>query len=216
MMIAIIAVKIPKGAMKLSAQKVADNREKVIDAALRLFRERGFDGVSVADLMRDAGLTHGGFYNHFESKTALEAEVCRRAFNHSVDGIRAMEAPVGRADHEAGLRGYVSRYLSRTRRDTEGATCPMVAFAGDVTREPDAVGQAYSEGVRAYIGNLAAKDYGPEARERAIVMASTLIGALTLARSVRKDDPALSDEILDSVRQSLLKNLPEKTPAVPE
>jgi TetR/AcrR family transcriptional repressor of nem operon len=200
--------------MKLSVTRVAENRQKVIDAASRLFRKSGFDRVSVADLMRDAGLTHGGFYNHFDSKTALEAEVCRRAFAHSVAGLDGMNRASERPDREAGLRGYVAHYLSRKRRDADGAPCPMVAFAGDVARAPEAmVAGAYAEGVRAYIAALSATVDGDDAtaRERAICTASTLIGALTLARSLRAGDAALSDEILEAVRKNLRANLPDGT-----
>ena len=194
--------------MKLSAQKVAENREKVLDTALKLFRERGFGGVSVSDLMREAGLTHGGFYNHFDSKADLEAQACARAFDGSSAALRAAAKP-----RKGGLAGYISRYLSRTWRDAAGANCPMVAFGADVSRGAGEGAQTYAAGLRAYIDGLAAlcKDSNPqEARRRAIFLASVLSGALTLARSVRKSEPALSNEILATVRESLLAELGEE------
>lgn len=195
--------------MKLSAQQVAENRERVLDTALKLFRERGFDGVSVSDLMRSAGLTHGGFYNHFASKADLEAEACARAFEGSTSVLReAAAAPPG-PGRKLGLAGYISRYLSRSWRDAPAASCPMVAFGTDVARSEESVAAAYGAGVDAYIAGLAALTYGDgtdaaSARRQAITLAATLTGALSLARAVRGSHPALSDEILSTVRDALL------------
>ena len=195
--------------MKLSAQQVTENRERVLDTALKLFRERGFDGVSVSDLMRSAGLTHGGFYNHFTSKADLEAEACARAFAGSTAVLReAAAAPPG-PGRKLGLAGYISRYLSRSWRDAPAAYCPMVAFGTDVARSEDSVAASYGAGVEAYIAGLATlMDSGDadakSARRQAVTLAATLTGTLSLARAVRGSHPALSDEILSTVRDALL------------
>lgn len=197
--------------MKISVSRVAENRERVIAAALKLFRERGFAGVSVADLMRDAGLTHGGFYNHFASKGELEAQACLRAFAASARVLQdAAAAPPGPA-RRLSLTGYISRYLSRSWRDASGAPCPMVAFGADVAHGDSEVGKAFTAGVEAYVGALTtlledSGDHGA-ARRRAIVLTASLTGAMTLARSVRASSPALSDEILAAVRDDLLNAL---------
>lgn len=197
--------------MKLSAKEVAENRERVLDTALQLFRERGFDSVSVADLMRKAGLTHGGFYNHFASKGDLEAEACARAFVGSTAVFRdAAAAPAG-PGRKLGLAGYISRYLSRTWRDAPAAYCPMVAFSGDVGRGGPSVAASFAAGVEAYIAALAplaGDDHDKaKARRKAISLTATLTGALTLARAVRHSHPALSDEILSTVRDDLLSEM---------
>ena len=198
--------------MKLSSKQVAGNREKVIEAALRQFREHGIAGVSVADLMRDAGLTHGGFYNHFASKADLAAHACDRAFAGSVEVLRDVGASTGGTGRRLGLAGYISRYLSRTWRDAPAAHCPMVAFGADAARDTETVGDSFAVGLRAYIEMLTvlAKDdvtTTAEARKRALNLAVTLTGALALARSVRAKDPVLSDEILTTVREELLAPL---------
>ena len=194
--------------MKLSAKQVSDNRERVLATALGLFRERGFDGVSVADLMRAAGLTHGGFYNHFGSKAELEAQACAQAFFGSADALTAAAAAPSVEGRRFGFLGYVSRYLSRSWADAAGPPCPMVAFQADVARGSPAASPPFAAGLEAYISGLSvliARDGegAAQARTRAIVMAATLTGALGLARSVRTCDPALSDEILSSVRDAL-------------
>lgn len=194
--------------MKLSPKRVAENRERVLDTALKMFRERGFDGVSVADLMRAAGLTHGGFYNHFESKADLEAQACAKAFAGSAEALHAAAAAPAGEGRKLGLLGYISRYLSRTWRDAEGPTCPMVAFGADVARGGKEIGAPYAAGLDRYLTGLAAltqvaKGSPADARRRAIVLAATLTGALGLARSVRNSDHALSEEILSTVREAL-------------
>ncbi len=198
--------------MKLSTKQVAENRERVLDTALKLFRERGFDGVSVADLMREAGLTHGGFYNHFASKADLEAQACARAFAGSAGVLtEAAVAPPG-PGRRLGLAGYVSRYLSRTWRDAPAAHCPMVAFSADAARSDGDTGRMYAAGLDAYLAGLTKlADDGSAgsgvARRHAIALTASLTGALALARSVAKSDPTLSDEILSTVRDDLLGRL---------
>lgn len=204
----IIIVKRP---VKLSADHVAQNRERVLDAALGLFRTRGFDRVSVSDLMREAGLTHGGFYNHFTSKGDLAAQACARAFAAAFEALREADAKPARAGRVGGLRGFIARYLSRSWRDADGAHCPMVAFAADAARDPQTAGDQFAAGTRAYVDQVAALLTGSEAERRreALFVVAILTGALTLARGVREADRALSDALLEAAREELLARLSE-------
>lgn len=182
--------------MRLTKEKAAENHARVIDAAARLFREKGFDGVGVAELMGAAGLTHGGFYNHFDSKEAVEAAACRAIFDKSVGRIAAVANSPAR---ERDFVEYRRRYVSREARDASAANCPMVAFAGDVSRQSKQVREVYAEGLRAYLEAFT-RASGDADRRTALRAFSELVGALTLARSVANIDPDLSDEILDAVK----------------
>ncbi len=190
--------------MRITKQQTERNRARVIAQATRLFREKGFDGVGVAELMRAAGLTHGGFYNHFESKRDLETAACAEIFKGAEKVIGAVAAPPTEAARREALDAYRRRYLSPRSRDAASAACPMVAFASDASRQADQVRRAYGAGLRRYIERFAealrkdaagAGDPAAE-RRRAIATLATLVGALSLARGVAKADPELSDEIL--------------------
>ena len=191
--------------MRLTREKAAENRAKVIDAALGLFQRRGFSGVGVAELMGAAGLTHGGFYNHFESKTALEAEACSLAFERALGALGKVAAKPAGAGRRAAMRLYVERYLSVRARDAGGASCPMVAFGTDVSRESREVQAKYAQGLRAYLDLLAMALEADDATARATM--AELVGALSLARSVTREDRALSDSILESAKERLLARM---------
>jgi len=192
--------------MRISKARVDENRQKAIDAGLALFSEKGFEGVAVAELMHKAGLTHGGFYNHFDSKAELEGLALAKAFGLALDNLDRIAALEGE-QREAALRRYVTRYLSPEARAASGARCPMVAFAADVRRESADVQERYGEGLCGYIDRLAASMGEADATARrtaAIDLLSSLVGALTLARSVARTNLALSDEILATVRSRVL------------
>ena len=187
--------------MRITKEKSRENRSRVIAGAVKLFRERGFAGVGVADLMRAAGLTHGGFYNHFASKDELEAEACRQALARStakVETIARREKPHERAE---AIAAYMRSYVSGHARDAAAPTCPMAAFAGEMPRQSAQVAAAYAKGLRVYLDAFA-KAQGAS-REQALVRFSMLAGALILARSVARADAALSDEILVAANASL-------------
>jgi TetR/AcrR family transcriptional repressor of nem operon len=190
--------------LRITKEQAAENRARVVDAATNLFREKGFDAVGVAELMRAAGMTHGGFYNHFESKEALEAAACEGVFAKSVAKVQAIAEIADAEDRRRAFEDYRSRYVSLAARDATAPSCPMVAFAGDVSRQSAEVREAYAAGLRAYLDAFErAGDPGEEreaARRRAIRQFSALVGALTLARSVAAADPDLSDEILAAAR----------------
>jgi len=183
--------------MRISKARAEENRERVVAAAAKLFREKGFDGVAVADLMHAAGLTHGGFYNHFDSKQQLEAAACERVFERALAKIGAVadtSAPEARAQAFA---DYRRRYVSKAARDTPAPACPMVAFAGDMSRRPPDIRAAYARGLSDYLERFTrASGRDSAGRAAALREFSTLAGALILARGVARDDPELSEEIL--------------------
>lgn len=195
--------------MKVSKDKVAENRAAIVKAAGRLFRERGFDKVGVAEITKAAGLTHGGFYGHFTSKDALAAEACEAAFAETLDRM-----PADEASPEGALDAFLARYLSERHRDRPEAGCPMAAFAGDVARQDPAVQERFNAGVERFIEivdkRLADGD-GPDGtgegdadrRARAIVMVSAMVGGLMLARATAQAEPDRSAEILEALRRQL-------------
>jgi TetR/AcrR family transcriptional regulator, transcriptional repressor for nem operon len=177
--------------MKVSREQVAENRRRILDAAAQLFRERGFENVTVAEVMSAAGLTHGGFYGHFDSKEAL----IDAAMAHEPSGRRA------RATLENPSR-YADSYLSRQHRDN--ITCPFSALGTEVARGSPAVRHTMTESLRRQIDAVIPAAQGATAQERrrnAIATLSTMVGAMVLARIV--DDERLSDEVLTAARASL-------------
>jgi TetR/AcrR family transcriptional repressor of nem operon len=197
--------------MRITKQQADGNKARIVETAAALFREKGFDGISVAELMRAAGLTHGGFYNHFESKDALEAAACAQVFGHSVASVEAVAGIADPAERARAFEAYRRRYVSKKARDAAAARCPMVAFAGDVSRQPSPVREQYAAGLRQYLdafvrAGAAGKRDGRRrrsARRQALAQFAVLAGALTLARSVADADPALSDEILEAAADAV-------------
>lgn len=186
--------------MRVSREKAAENRERVIEVASKLFRERGFDGVGVADLMKSAGLTHGGFYGNFESKDDLILQACTRALDQSIDTLR------NAVDHggKDALNTIATAYLSPAHRDHPGEGCALAALGAEVARNSSAVRAAFTKTVRA-AGDLLSQIVPGRSkrakRERALATYSSLVGALVLSRAV--DDPELSTEILKATLASV-------------
>jgi len=192
--------------MKVSKEKAAESRERILDTAARLFRERGFDGIGVADLMKSAGLTHGGFYGHFASKDDLIAQVSERVTSKSSKRwAKAAE------ESEDPLTEIASSYLSKRHRDDPGAGCLLAALGPDVARQSSKVRSGVTDGIRSAIDILSTMTAGAsdaEKREAAIATYAGLIGAVVLSRSV--DDPVLSEEILAAVLASITQMPPPK------
>jgi TetR/AcrR family transcriptional repressor of nem operon len=173
--------------------ETAEKHQKILSEASRLFRERGLASVSVGDLMKAADLTHGAFYNHFDSKQSLIADCIDRV---RTDAVKRIDAAKPSA---AGKRDFVSQYLSVAARDDPGHGCLMSSLAPEIAREPMAR-PAMSRYVRSFIDKLTSHfpwAPGAKARREAIRMTASLVGALVLARAV--DDDALSKEILREV-----------------
>jgi len=189
--------------MRVSREQAAENRSRVVEVAGRLFRERGFDGIGVADLMKAAGLTHGGFYGQFASKDQLAVEATERALERNAEVWRR------RTSGEEGepLRAVVDGYLSPRHRDRTGEGCVLAALAADAARsEVPGLRPALQRGLESLVATLTGLLPGrSEAarRRRALAKASAMVGALILARAV--NDPALSEEILAAVRAEYIK-----------
>jgi len=187
--------------MRVSRQKAAENRERIIDAAASLFRAKGFGGIGVADIMKAADLTHGGFYGHFASKDDLVAQASRRAMARAAaNWQRVVEEATGRP-YAALLR----HYLTPRHRDEAERGCAFASLSNDAARSGRKVRAAFGEGLSSLIDILAQAVPGRSKiarRRKAVAAMACLVGALSLARAV--GDPDLSDEILEAVRQELL------------
>ena len=181
--------------MRVTREQAAAHREQILDAAGTLFREHGFDGIGVADIMQRAGLTHGGFYGHFASKDDLAVETTARIVGRGgwAERITGKAKPT--------LADVVRSYLSPRHRDEPGRGCFFAAIGSDVARQPRSIRHAFTDGVRGRLDAL--RDLIPGSspvarRRRAVATLAGLVGALMLARAV--DDPELSDEILKAAR----------------
>ena len=179
----------------MTREQAAANRAKIVEAASTLYRKHGFDGIGVADIMKAAGLTHGGFYGHFESKDDLAAEACARALSREwwKEAIRSSTA--------GSLEAIVNVYLSAQHRGDRGHGCLIAAVGSDIVRQPRTVRRAVTKGFESLIEAFRSFMPGrsPAARRRqALATMAGLVGALILSRAV--DDPALSDEILEAAR----------------
>lgn len=187
--------------MKVTKAQAQANRAHIVDTASTLFRERGYDGVGVADLMAAAGFTHGGFYKHFGSKADLMAEAASCGLVKSAEAAADMD-----------LQSFMSYYLSREHRDAPGQGCTMAALCTDAARQPDTVKAAFAAGIEA---QLAVSPYpegqadgatAEQARARRIALMAQAVGAIVLSRSCPDDSP-LVDEILDVCRAAVLAQL---------
>lgn len=186
--------------MKVSREQAALNRERVLDTAAQLFRERGFHGVGVADLMKAAGLTHGAFYGQFSSKEDLMAQACARAYEDLAGHWRA----AAERSPDKPLAAMVASYLSAAHRDAPGEGCVTAALGAEAAREGAGVRHAITEGTRAQLEALTALSPGAskaERRQRAVVTLAAMVGAMVLARA--SDDDALSREMLRAVKAAL-------------
>jgi TetR/AcrR family transcriptional repressor of nem operon len=186
--------------MKVSKEQAAQNRDRILETAARLFRERGFDGIGVADIMKDAGLTHGGFYGHFDSKQDLMAQACAQALAKSLDH---WETAAERSPKNP-LRGLVDAYLSTKHRDNPGLGCSLAALGPDAYRQGPLVRRTLTAGMRTLVDILmsALPERSKAARRRqALAAFSAMVGGLILSRAV--DDADLSGEILDAVTKSV-------------
>jgi TetR/AcrR family transcriptional repressor of nem operon len=182
------------GAMKISREQVAENRARILDAAARMFRERGFEGVTVAEIMNAAGLTHGAFYGHFTSKDDLIAQ----AFAH------VLTPRAGEPGHPDNLMEFAAGYLSAKHRDDPGGACLFATLGTEAARASDAARHAMTVNVRDQIEKFRRSAPGGTATERrqaAVGIWSAMIGALLLARVV--DDAQLSDQLMADTQEWL-------------
>jgi len=178
----------------------AASHQRIVTAAAARIRRAGVGGLSVADLMREAGLTHGGFYRHFGSRDDLVAEAVEAALTH---GSRRAEAAARQGGPEA-LAATIDAYLSPLHRDKPETGCAVAALPADIARGGQRARAAYTAQVRRYLDLLAGLTPAGEPDDPPLILA-TLVGAIALARAV--DDPGLSDEILERVARMLHRHV---------
>ena len=175
--------------MRYPAKETAAKHERIVKEASRLFRENGFESVTVGEVMKAAGLTHGAFYAHFASKQELEKAAI--TYGQEVSAGRARESGPTRK----GRKAYADRYLSPRHRDNPGTGCSMATLGQEVARSTPEHKEAFERG----LDEILAAQGGD--RKETIFETAALLGAIVLARAV--ENPKLSDEILDSVRQKI-------------
>lgn len=188
--------------MRGTSEQKAETRQRIMDAAGRLFRRDGIDGVGVDAVMRQAGLTHGGFYGHFPSKEALAAEVCADTLGHSA---ARWEAARARHGPEQALARIVESYLSDAHLQQSERGCIVPTLGAELARRPGSR-PALTDAVKGMVETLARCLPRRRARERALAGLSCMVGAVVLARL--SSDPALSAEILAAARGVLLPPQP--------
>lgn len=188
--------------MRYSREHRAETRKRILDAASRLFRERGYEGVGVDAIMGEVGLTAGGFYSHFRSKEALFAEALGQAYDARDTSLQTSLQSKGDRDD---LQNLIYSYLSRSHRDMKSEGCIFPALTADVVRGGDKTRASYEKRLKKFISSIENQLSGGSTseRERAISVLVQLIGGVMLARAVK--DEALSLEILKACRQSAMK-----------
>jgi len=193
--------------MRMSKEAMARHHNEIVEAASRMFRERGIEGTSVADLMQAAGLTHGGFYRHFESKEALVAEAAQSIYD---DLVQSFATKAEKASDAEVVADYLEKYLTRYHVSHPGAGCPMAALGVEAAREPADVQRVFANGTQRTIDKLSAGLSGTpaERRAKAIRTVASLVGAVVIARAV--GDGALSEEVLAANREGLGVARPRK------
>jgi TetR/AcrR family transcriptional repressor of nem operon len=178
-------------AVRKSREEAAETRKRIVQAAASEFREKGIVATGLTDLMKAAGLTHGGFYKHFESKDQLVAEAT----------AAAMETILGELATHSTVGGVIDTYLSAGHRGNPGSGCPLAANGDELSRADTKTREAATDGFKRLVEILTGKAGTAEARRKAQVAAVTMIGAMIMSRVVT--DPKLSDEIIRETRKSL-------------
>ena len=198
---------------RVSRQQKELNRERIVAAAGQGFRARGIDGVGIDELMKTAGMTHGGFYNHFSSKEDLALEVLNQGFTASLDSAAALIDAHPRSSRAA-LNAIIDSYLSAYHRDHPEHGCASAALAADAGRHGIQAQAEYRRGLQGYLAAITdlLRDRARQtntkldprrAREQAIALFSQLVGAQLIARAIAQADPELSDEVLTSNSKEL-------------
>jgi len=188
--------------MKRAASRSKEaTHDRIVEAAACAIRRSGYDGTGVADVMKDAGLTHGGFYAHFPSREAMLAEAADRAGGESV---AMMERIAATSSPRRALRAMMQTYLSKAHVEGVETWCATAALGSEMPRQAPDVRRAATRRIKEMIDLIARQspDWGqPDAHERALVTVATMLGTLVLARAV--DDSRLSD----ALRKAALKHL---------
>jgi TetR/AcrR family transcriptional repressor of nem operon len=191
-----------RGSVKVTKEKSAENRSELIKTAGRMFRERGIDGVGVAEISKAAGLTHGALYAQFPSKQALVAEALAHGLAHS---HAYMTAP--KSHGAPTLSDQLDLYLSLDQRDNMADGCAIAASASEIARQNEAVSERFAEGFEQMVGAIQAAlettMLTADDRARALTIVAAMIGGVAVARASAKSRPDLSNEIMGAVRRVL-------------
>lgn len=187
--------------MRVSRIQAAENRQTVINVASRLFRERGFDGIGLKDLMEGAGLTQGAFYKQFASKDDLAAQASKRA----LESASRRWSAAAEANPKDPLGAVVAFYLSMGHREERMDGCPVVALGSDAARQSVDVKASFEAGIKSYLemlGRWIGETDGEDSTDKAMTILSTMVGALVLSRAV--NNKRLSKQFLQAAAKSVL------------
>jgi len=187
--------------MRVSRVQAAQNRQTVIDVASRLFREHGFDGIGLKDLMKGAGLTQGAFYKQFRSKEDLAAQASKRA----LESVSSRWSAAAASNPEDPLSAVVASFLSTDHREERTNGCPIVALGSDAARQGSDVKASFEAGIREYLKLLdrwVGDADGEEPSGKAMAILSTMVGAVLLSRAV--NDKGLSKQFLQAAAKSVM------------
>jgi AcrR family transcriptional regulator len=187
---------------RTSASRKEASHERIVEAAARAIRRSGYGGTGVADIMKSAGLTHGGFYAHFASREAMLAEAADRA---GAEALAASARIAAAAPPQHALQTLLRAYLSKEHLEAIERGCPVAALGSEMPRQAPEVRRAATRRIKEMIDLVARQspDWGqPGAHERALVTVATMVGALLLARAV--DDPRLSDALREAALDHLV------------
>jgi TetR/AcrR family transcriptional regulator, transcriptional repressor for nem operon len=188
--------------MRKSKQEAAATRQRIVKAAALAFRKNGIAGTGLSDLMAAAGLTHGGFYRHFDCKDQIVAEACTAAAESLVEQLAVSAS---RKSPQRGLKTIVEKYLSAAHRDEPASGCPLAALGSEMARGDERTRAAATQALLKLVGVIESqfgKTRPDVARRRALAAAATMIGALTMSRIVT--DPELSASILREAEKQLV------------
>jgi TetR/AcrR family transcriptional regulator, transcriptional repressor for nem operon len=183
--------------MPYTREHKVKTRETIVESARRLFSRHGFSGVSIDEIMAEAGLTRGGFYNHFQTKDELYAEVVTHAL-----ACRKSQVAKGGCAEPRTIRDFVSAYLSQAHFEDRETCCPLMALPSDVARGGEPVKRAYRQVLEYMIGFLERELGGSQARDRALALAALCIGGMAVARAI--DDRELAEEIREAAQDFAL------------
>jgi TetR/AcrR family transcriptional regulator, transcriptional repressor for nem operon len=187
--------------MRNSREATAESRGRIIASAARMFRERGVAAVGIVEIMQKAGMTHGGFYKHFESKDALVAAACSFAMAQSSATLhRAAE----KAHKGEELKAIIDAYLTRAHCDNPGRGCALAALGGEIGNGKSAARKALAEGRTKLIALIEQYWSGPNAKDHATSVAATMVGAIINARIANSKS---ADDILRAARRALHREI---------
>lgn len=192
--------------MGVSKDDALNNRSRILSSANALFRERGPDAVGVAELMKKAGFTQGGFYNHFASKDALVNAVVSMAMDA---GLTELQKQLGSAGDRSSVTGQIEFYLSPEHRNDIEQGCPISGLAHDVRRMGEEAQARFAKGLRSALEEVR-KHLGEGAdKETAAALYSQLVGGLVLARATAASDPELSNALMSAARNAASRRITE-------